>query len=86
MAVTIRELKTREILDSRGQPTLEVSCSTNHGQKVVAGVPAGASTGTREAVELRDGDPKRFAGGGALKADQEKRLREALPGPTTGSG
>lgn len=66
--VAIRRLKAREILDSRGQPTLEVTCLTDLGQTTTASVPAGASTGTREAVEQRDGNLKRFGGRGVLKA------------------
>lgn len=82
MASTIKTLKAREILDSRGQPTLEVTCITSQGQEAAAGVPAGASTGTREAVELRDGNSRRFAGRGVLKAVAavETSLREALSG------
>ena len=56
------------ILDSRARPTLEVSVRLASGVEATAGVPSGASTGTREAVELRDGDPKRFKGAGVTKA------------------
>lgn len=82
MVCTIKTLKAREILDSRGQPTLEVTCVTSQGQVATAGVPAGASTGTREAVELRDGDPGRFVGRGVLKAVAavQTSIREALAG------
>jgi len=58
----------REILDSRGNPTVEVEISLACGIITRAGVPSGASTGTREALELRDGDTKRFGGKGVLKA------------------
>ena len=58
----------REILDSRGNPTVEVEVSLACGITTRAGVPSGASTGTREALELRDGDAKRFGGKGVLKA------------------
>ena len=58
----------REILDSRGNPTLEVEVTTDSGAKGVAAVPSGASTGTREALELRDGDPARYGGKGVQKA------------------
>jgi enolase len=58
----------REILDSRGNPTVEVEVTLACGATARAGVPSGASTGTREAVELRDGDGKRFGGKGVLKA------------------
>jgi enolase len=57
-----------EILDSRGRPTLSVAVELSDGSTGTAGVPSGASTGTREAVELRDGDPSRFSGGGVLSA------------------
>jgi len=58
----------REILDSRGNPTVEVEVSLACGITARAGVPSGASTGAREALELRDGDKKRFGGKGVLKA------------------
>ena len=58
----------REILDSRGNPTVEVEVSLACGITARAGVPSGASTGAREALELRDGDAKRFGGKGVLKA------------------
>ncbi len=57
-----------EILDSRGNPTVEVEVSLACGITSRAGVPSGASTGSREALEMRDGDPKRFGGKGVLKA------------------
>lgn len=57
-----------EILDSRGNPTVQVTVTTEHGHKGCAAVPSGASTGTHEAVELRDGDKHRFGGKGVLKA------------------
>jgi len=68
MAYTVSHVHALEILDSRGRPTLEVSVELDGGANGVAGVPSGASTGTREAVELRDGDPKRFKGAGVTKA------------------
>jgi enolase len=58
----------REILDSRGNPTVEVEVTLAGGISARAGVPSGASTGAREALELRDGDAKRFGGKGVLKA------------------
>src|SRR3984893_6651950 len=58
----------REILDSRGNPTVEVDVVLEYGSMGRAAVPSGASTGTREAVELRDGDKRRFGGKGVLKA------------------
>lgn len=64
----IKEVKAREILDSRGNPTVEVDVLLQHGGWSRAAVPSGASTGSREAVELRDGDKRRFMGKGVLKA------------------
>lgn len=64
----IRSLKAREIFDSRGYPTLEVELTTDQNIKVCASVPSGASTGENEALELRDGDPRRFFGKGVLRA------------------
>jgi enolase len=64
----IAEVKAREILDSRGNPTVEVEVHLSGGAKGRAAVPSGASTGEREALELRDGDPKRFLGKGVHKA------------------
>ena len=58
----------REILDSRGNPTIEVEVTLDTGFVGVAAVPSGASTGENEALELRDGDPKRYGGKGVLKA------------------
>jgi enolase len=66
--MTIAALKAREILDSRGNPTLEVDCLLDGGAEGRAAVPSGASTGEHEALELRDGDPKRYGGKGVLKA------------------
>ena len=68
MAYEVADVHALEILDSRGRPTLEVSLRLASGIEAIAGVPSGASTGTREAVELRDGDPKRFKGAGVTKA------------------
>ena len=65
---TIKNIVAREILDSRGNPTLEVEVVLSDGTTGIAAVPSGASTGTHEAVELRDGDVKRFNGKGVLKA------------------
>src|SRR3954447_13398749 len=58
----------REVIDSRGNPTVEVEISLESGARGRAAVPSGASTGTREAVELRDGDKARFGGKGVLKS------------------
>ncbi len=65
---TIEYLEAREILDSRGNPTIEVEVLLADGSMGRAAVPSGASTGEHEAVELRDGDKKRFMGKGVLKA------------------
>ena len=64
----IKEIRAREILDSRGNPTVEADVLLASGSIGSAAVPSGASTGQREAVELRDGDPNRFAGKGVSKA------------------
>ena len=64
----IVEVFAREILDSRGNPTIEVDCLLESGALGRAAVPSGASTGSREALELRDGDKKRFGGKGVLEA------------------
>ena len=64
----ITKAMAREILDSRGNPTVEVEIILSGGQKARAGVPSGASTGSREALELRDGDKMRYGGKGVLKA------------------
>jgi enolase len=66
--VKIRTIQAREILDSRGNPTVEVDVVLESGAHGRAAVPSGASTGTREALELRDGDKRRFAGKGVLRA------------------
>ena len=58
----------REILDSRGNPTVEVDVVLEDGSAGRAAVPSGASVGTNEAVELRDGDPSRYLGKGVLRA------------------
>jgi enolase 1/2/3 len=68
MHATIREVRAREILDSRGNPTVEVDVYLDSGVMGRAAVPSGASTGAHEAVELRDGDKKRYLGKGTLKA------------------
>jgi len=68
MVTTIQKIHAREILDSRGNPTVEVDIVLKDGTKARSGVPSGASTGVHEAVELRDKDPKRFSGKGVLSA------------------
>jgi enolase len=64
----IKNIKAREILDSRGWPTVECKMILDNGQSVKASVPSGASVGKLEAVELRDGDKKRYSGKGVLNA------------------
>ncbi|MGH2614662.1 MAG: phosphopyruvate hydratase [Thermomicrobiales bacterium] len=76
MYSTIESVRGREILDSRGNPTLEVEVRLFGGETGVAGVPSGASTGAYEAVELRDGDPARYGGKGVLTA--MRHVNEAL--------
>jgi enolase len=68
MTPTITTLSAMEILDSRGNPTIRVFCGLNNGIRVSASVPSDASTGENEAVELRDGDKKRYNGKGVLTA------------------
>ena len=68
MSFAIEDVYAREILDSRGNPTIEVEVLLSGGATGRAGVPSGASTGEREAIELRDGDPKRYGGKGVRKA------------------
>jgi len=65
---TIQSLFALEILDSRGNPTLEVTVTTDSGLQAAAAVPSGASTGEHEALELRDKDPSRYSGRGVLQA------------------
>ncbi len=74
---TIRRIHAREVLDSRGNPTVEVEVELETGLRARAIVPSGASTGEREAVELRDGDKKRFGGKGVRKAVENVNTRIA---------
>jgi len=78
----IKEVRGREIIDSRGNPTVEADVIVESGAFGRAAVPSGASTGTREAVELRDGDKKRYFGKGVLKAVEHVNtvLRDAIIG------
>jgi enolase len=78
----IADIRGREILDSRGNPTVEADVILDSGITGRAAVPSGASTGTREAVELRDGDKQRYLGKGVLKAVEHVNtvLRQALRG------
>src|SRR6059036_3545632 len=65
---TIKKVLAREVLDSRGNPTVEVEVMLSDGSMGRAAVPSGASTGAHEAVELRDGDKGRYLGKGVQKA------------------
>ena len=80
--IKISDIRGREILDSRGNPTVEADVTLADGSTARAGVPSGASTGTREAVELRDGDKSRYLGKGVQKAvaNVNGELRDALLG------
>ena len=80
--IKIKDIRGREILDSRGNPTVEADVTLADGTMARAGVPSGASTGTREAVELRDGDKSRYLGKGVQKAVANVNgvLRDALLG------
>src|SRR5947209_76351 len=79
---TIEDIVAREILDSRGNPTIEVEVLLMGGKTGVAAVPSGASTGVHEAVELRDGDKSRYGGKGVLQAvdNVSETIREAVVG------
>ena len=80
--IRISEIRGREILDSRGNPTVEADVTLEDGTMARAAVPSGASTGTREAVELRDGDKARYLGKGVTKAvaNVNGAIRDALVG------
>jgi len=80
--INIKDITGREILDSRGNPTVEADVTLADGTTARAAVPSGASTGTREAVELRDGDKSRYLGKGVQKAvaNVNGKLRDALVG------
>jgi len=82
MSSKIAEVRGREIIDSRGNPTVEADVWLESGVMGRAAVPSGASTGTREAVELRDGDPRRYLGKGVLNAvaNVNGPIRSALRG------
>jgi enolase len=85
--VTIAAVSAREILDSRGNPTVAVEITTSEGVRADAAVPSGASTGSREALELRDADPNRYRGKGVLKAVENANgelAREVIGRPLGG--
>ena len=81
-ATNIAEIRAREIIDSRGNPTIEVDVKLEVGALGRAAVPSGASTGVHEALELRDGDPHRFGGKGVTRAvaNVNGRIADALRG------
>ena len=81
-ATSIQKIKAREILDSRGNPTVEVDVDLESGARGRAAVPSGASTGEHEAWELRDGDKKRYGGKGVLRAiaNVNEKIAPALVG------
>jgi enolase len=81
-SVTIKSVNAREILDSRGNPTVEAMVGLSDGNTGVAAVPSGASTGIYEALELRDGDKKRYNGQGVLKA--VRNVKEIIAPAITG--
>src|SRR6201990_1504323 len=83
----IVEVLAREILDSRGNPTVEADVLVESGAMGRAAVPSGASTGTREAVELRDGDKGRYLGKGVTKAvaNINGEIRKVLLGRSAGN-
>jgi enolase len=77
-----QRLEALEILDSHGNPTIAVTVTLNNGAKATAKIPSGGSTGTREAVELRDGVKGRYAGKGVLEACShvENEIKNAVQG------
>jgi len=82
--IRISEIRGREILDSRGNPTVEADVTLEDGTMARAAVPSGASTGTREAVELRDGDKSRYLGKGVTQA--VKNVNGEIRGALVGEG
>ena len=82
----IQTIKAREVLDSRGNPTVEADVILTNGIMGSAIVPSGASTGQREALELRDGDKNRYLGKGVLKAVNyiNTEINDALNGMEIG--
>ena len=86
----IESVRAMEILDSRGNPTVRVFVGLESGFAAAASVPSGASTGENEAIELRDGDNKRYGGKGVLKAvanvNEATRQRAGGHGPIKPGG
>ena len=87
MGCAIKSIDALEILDSRGQPTIRVVVTLDDGHAGMASVPSGASTGQHEALELRDGDAKRYGGKGVLKAiaNVKNAIQERLAGAEAAS-
>src|SRR5580700_3558055 len=85
-STNIAHIHAREVLDSRGNPTVEAEVTLSDGTQGRAIVPSGASTGEHEAVELRDGDKQRYMGKGVLKAVENvnTRISKALAGMDIG--
>jgi enolase len=79
---SITDVRAREILDSRGNPTLEAEIELADGRIGRAAVPSGASTGSREALELRDNDPARYGG----KGRSNRRPKCKYPDPRSAAG
>ena len=77
----IVDVIAREILDSRGNPTIEADVVLESGVSGRAAVPSGASTGSKEAIELRDGDAARYLGKGVLKAVEQRQHRDLRGDP-----
>ena len=82
MSTEIAAVRGRQILDSRGNPTVEVDVELGSGEVGRAAVPSGASTGKHEAVELRDGDPRRYLGKGVSKAVAQRPRRDRAGAPS----
>src|SRR5256712_5284275 len=80
----IAHVQAREILDSRGNPTVEVELKLDSGHRGTAAVPSGASTGAHEAVELRDGDPTRYGGEGGVHGRAHPKRANSHPGQGPG--
>src|SRR2546427_8809031 len=82
----IESIRAREVLDSRGDPTVAVDLALRGGAAATAMVPSGASTGAHEAVELRDHDPRRYGGQGARGAARHAERASAPAVPGEGAG
>ena len=83
---SIAEIRGRQVLDSRGNPTVEAEVFLDGGASARAIVPSGASTGEHEAVELRDGDKSRYLGKGVLQGGCERQRRDCRSAQRSGRG